>query len=108
MEKSGADAPLSSIGRFLRHQHPQPLSQPQPQPLLLLFQLFPLPQQQHRMMISRMIHRQLLPPNPLFPQHIFVSPHLPRRGEFSPSRTFWYSLWHLPVPGSPGQENFLG
>ena len=108
MEKSGADAPLSSIGRFLRHQHPQPLSQPQPQPLLLLFQLFPLPQQQHRMMISRMIHRQPLPPNPLFPQHIFISPRLPRRGELSPSRAFWYSLWRLPVPGSAGRKIFLG
>ena len=59
-------------------QQPQLLSQPQlllsqPQPLRPL--LLP-PQQQHRMMISRMIHRQLLPPKPLFPQHMFVSPHL--------------------------------
>ncbi len=46
-------------------------------------------------MISRMIHRQLLPPQPLFPQHIFVSPHLQRRGL---SRAFWYSLWRTPVP----------
>ena len=107
-EKSGAYAPLSSKDGL---QQPQPLSQP-PQPLLqpqlLPPQLFPLPQQQHRMMISRMIHRQPLPPNPLFPQHIFVSPRLPRRGEFSPPRAFWYSLWHLPVPGSAGRKIFLG
>jgi len=47
---------------------PQPwLPQPLPQPQLLPpTPLLPQPQQQKRMRI-RMIHRQLLPPQPLFP-----------------------------------------
>ncbi len=70
-------SPRPSAGPSGSPQHPQPLSQPQPP------QLFPQPQlflqrrcrpscshSSSRMMISRMIHRQLLPPQPLFPQHI--------------------------------------
>lgn len=49
-----------------------------PQPQLLLPQLLFQPPQQQKRMISRMIHQEPLPPQPLFPQHIlqFTSFHL--------------------------------
>ena len=59
---------------------PQPLL-PQPQPQLLLPQLLLLqPPQQQKRIISRIIHQEPLPPQPLFPQHIlhFTSFHLHR------------------------------
>lgn len=62
--KGAAPAELVPMSAQQQPQPPQPLLLPQPQ-------LFPLPlppQQQHRMMISTMIHRQPLPPNPLL-QH---------------------------------------
>ena len=87
MLKAGEGSPacLRCVGRF--QQQPQS-SQPQlfrlsPQPQLLLqpqpLLLQPPPQQQNRM-ISRMIHQQPLPPQPLFPQNIvsFTSFHLRR------------------------------
>ena len=52
-----------------------------PQPQLLLPQLLLLqPPQQQKRIISRIIHQEPLPPQPLFPQHIlhFTSFHLHR------------------------------
>lgn len=80
----GAQAACSTgAARAMLGCQQQPLSQPQPpllQPQLLLQQLFPLlpPQQQHRMIIRMMIHRQPQPPpKPLFPQHMFFTSLIP-------------------------------
>ena len=79
----GAQAACSTgAARAMLGCQQQPLSQPQPpllQPQLLLQQLFPLlPQQQHRMIIRTMIHRQPQPPpKPLFPQHMFFTSLIP-------------------------------
>lgn len=71
----------------------------QPQPLLLQ----PPPQQQNRM-ISRMIHQQPLPPQPLFPQNIvsFTSFHL-RRDSRPRVSVLFYGPGLSPVTGA-GQK----
>ena len=57
--------PGDGYGFFIFDLSQQPQFLPQLPPQLLL----PLPQQQNRMMMRMMIHRQLLPPQPLLLQH---------------------------------------
>lgn len=84
---------------------PQPLSQPQPQLLLQPQLLPPQPPQANRMMMSRMIHRQPLPPQPLFPQHICFHTSLKSRRD-GVSRAFCTILWRSLVPGDKDPEKF--
>ena len=91
--------PQSSSQPLLRLL-PQPLLLPQPQLLLPQPLLFQPPQQQKRM-ISRMIHQEPLPPQPLFPQHIlhFTSFHL-RRDLFPRASVPFYGPGLSPVTGA--------
>lgn len=88
--------PQSSSQPLLRLL-PQPL---QPQLLLLPQPLLFQPPQQQKRMISRMIHQEPLPPQPLFPQHIVLHLISFAPGPFSPR--FCTILWPRPVPGDRG------
>ena len=107
--KGGGCLPRLALLCIALQQQPQSSSQPLllrlfPQPQLLLPQpqlLPPQPPQQQKRMISRMIHQEPLPPQPLFPQHIlhFTSFHL-RRDLFPRASVPYYGPGLSPVTGA--------